>query len=494
MKELITIDPKNISKKLGFFRFSPVNGSYLLTNDVGDFVFITPAHFEQFISGQLDKESDIFKELKDKHFIREEADKEILETRYRRKNEFLNFGPHLHIVITTLRCNERCIYCHASRRNMDETSYDMGLHTAKKVVDTIFQTTSPNIIIEFQGGEPLANMEAIRFITEYATEKSKEEDKRLGITLVTNLSLMTEETMKYLLDHNVMICTSLDGPEHLHNKNRVLSGGSSYGEAVKWIKRINEEYVKRGLEPELYHVDALLTTSQYSLPYAKEIVDEYLNLGIRALHVRPLNPFGTAKKAWDIIGYTPEEYIDFYKQVLDYVIELNLQGTDMLERTAAIFLSKILTEDDPDFLDLRSPCGAGIGQLAYNYDGKVFTCDEGRMVFQMDDDIFLLGDVGTNTYTDLIHHEALRSLTIASCLDCLPGCTDCVFKPYCGVCPIYNYMEQGDIFGQIPNNGRCKIHKAILTYLFTRMRENPELKEIFTRWTINKRPLLYIDT
>jgi hypothetical protein len=30
-------------------------------------------------------------------------------------------------------------------------------------------------------------------------------------------------------------------------------------------------------------------------------------------------------------------------------------------------------------LELRSPCGAGIGQLLYNYDGKVYTCDEGRI-------------------------------------------------------------------------------------------------------------------
>ena len=487
------VDTKNISKKLGYFRFSPIDGHYLLTNDVGDFVILTPDQFEQFIVGQLDKESDIFSELKEKNFIDTEAAKDVLEAKYRKKNDFLNYGPHLHIVITTLRCNERCVYCHASRRGMEETSYDMSLHTAKKVVDTIFETTSPTIIIEFQGGEPLANFEALKFITEYATEKNKEANKRLGVTLVTNLSLMTEEKMKYLLDHNIMICTSIDGPQHIHDRNRVLTGGSSYSEAIKWIKKINEEYKRRGLEEELYHVDALLTTSRYSLPYAKEIVDEYLSLGIRALHVRPLNPFGTAKKTWDMIGYTPEEYVNFYKQVLDYIIELNLQGTDMLERTAAIFLSKILTEEDPDFLDLRSPCGAGIGQLAYNYEGKVFTCDEGRMVYQMDDDIFLLGDAMTNTYTDLMHHEALRSLTIASCLDCLPGCSECVFKPYCGVCPIYNYMEQGDIFGQMPNNERCKINKAILTYLFTQMNEKPELREIFTRWTINKRPLLFID-
>jgi uncharacterized protein len=29
------------------------------------------------------------------------------------------FGPNLHIFVVTLRCNETCVYCHASRADMD---------------------------------------------------------------------------------------------------------------------------------------------------------------------------------------------------------------------------------------------------------------------------------------------------------------------------------------------------------------------------------------
>ena len=48
---------------------------------------------------------------------------------------------------------------------------------------------------------------------------------------------------------------------------------------------------------------------------------------------------------------------------------------------------------DPNYLDIRSPCGAGIGQIAYSYDGKIYTCDEGRMLGGMGDDIFCIGNV-----------------------------------------------------------------------------------------------------
>ena len=54
----------------------------------------------------------------------------------------------------------------------------------------------------------------------------------------------------------MQICTSVDGPVKLHNKQRVLAGGNSYQEAAKWIKTINERYVEMGLDPVLYHVEA----------------------------------------------------------------------------------------------------------------------------------------------------------------------------------------------------------------------------------------------
>lgn len=483
-----------VSKKLGYFRFCRLNGEYLVTNDVGEYAFLGSEDFEKFLDGKLKSGTQAHEELLRKGFLKDGVDSETFTERYRRRHDFLNYGPHLHIVIATLRCNETCVYCHASRKDMEQGDFDMSLSTAKKTVDVIFETTSPTIIIEFQGGEPLANFETLQFITEYAQEKNKEANKRLGVTLVTNLSLMTEERLKYLMDHNVMICTSLDGPEELHNRNRILKGGNAYSETVKWITRINEAYQERGLEKEVYHADALLTVSRNSLPHYKEIVDEYLKHGIHAIHIRFLNPFGLAAQSMEQIGYTPEEFLDFYTKALDYIIEMNLNGTDMLERTAAIFMSKVLTDEDPNFLDMRSPCGAGIGQLAYNYDGNVFTCDEGRMVYQMNDDIFLIGNVRTDTYQDMMRHGTLRALTVASCLDCLPGCSECVFKPYCGVCPIFNYIEQGDIFGQMPNNMRCKINKSILTYLFEKMKGNPTITEIFRRWTINKRPLLYLES
>lgn len=31
-------------------------------------------------------------------------------------------------------------------------------------------------------------------------------------------------------------------------------------------------------------------------------------------------------------------------------------------------------------MELRSPCGATMGQISYYYNGDIYTCDEGRMI------------------------------------------------------------------------------------------------------------------
>ena len=46
-----------------------------------------------------------------------------------------------------------------------------------------------------------------------------------------------------------------------------------------------------------------------------------------------------------------------------------------------------------NYMELRSPCGAGVGQLAYYADGDIFTCDEGRMLHEMGQSTFRLGNV-----------------------------------------------------------------------------------------------------
>jgi His-Xaa-Ser system radical SAM maturase HxsB len=475
-------------------RFRALAGKWLVTNDVGAFDYLEAAEFEAWQRGELREGDPTFERLKARGFVGAGYDEEASAVRLCRRKDYLSIGPYLHIFVVSLRCNQQCIYCHASRASMKSTGHDMTPEVADRCLDIAFRSPSPFINVEFQGGEPLANWEVVRHIVDAATARNREAHKELSFSLVTNLSLMDEEKLQFILERGIQVCTSIDGPEKLHNHNRKWADGNAHASTVAWMKRLNEGYVARGLDPDLYHVEALLTVTRESLKHARAIVDEYVRLGLKGVFLRPLNPFGFAVKTDATIGYTAREFMPFYLEALDYILELNKQGVEIMERWATIFLAKILTDQDPNYVDIRSPCGAGIGQIAYNYDGQIFTCDEARMVNQMGDPAFRVGQAGEISYDEVIDSSVVRSLLFASTQEALPYCSECAYLPFCGTCPVYNYGTQGNIFGLMPSNQKCIMHMAIMDRLFELIRDGGEaIGGIFRRWTtVRDRPYYVI--
>jgi len=470
-----------------FFRWRPVGGKVLVTNTEGGYLLLADHEFRAFAEGAVPEDSELHARLKAGNFLRAHYDVRAAADRIRARKRYLAGGPNLHLLVVTLRCNETCAYCHASRANMDQVHTDMTPETAERAVDLIFRSPSPFLTIEFQGGEPLVNFPVVQRAIEVALEKNRAAGKRLQFTMVSNFALLDDARLAYLLDKRVQLCTSVDGPEKLHNAQRKLPTQDAHQRAVAGIRRVNAAYEAAGLDPTLYRVEALLTTTRDTLPRWKEVVDTYVELGCRALFLRALDPFGFADRTRQRLGYGPAEFLAFYRRAVDYMLELNRQGVQVLERYAAIFLTKILRGEDPGYLDIRSPSGAGLGALAYNYDGKVFTCDEGRMLHEMGDDTFLLGDVATSSYRDLVGHETVRAMALASNLDGQPDCVHCTYQPYCGTIPSFNHKSQGSIFGRMRESAVCQIHKGIQDYLFEKLAAgDPETLATFERWTTQR--------
>jgi His-Xaa-Ser system radical SAM maturase HxsB len=467
-----------------FFRFRRVAGRVVVTNLEGNYLILDPEAFERFAAGEVKRGEPLYQQLADANFLRDEYDVRGAAETMRRRKRFVHYGPNLHLLVLTLRCNETCVYCHASRADLDAVHTDMSQETAERAVDLALASTSPSVTIEFQGGEPLVNYPVLQHVVEYATQQNRRAGKELEFTMVSNLALMDESKLRWLVDHRVQICTSIDGPQALHDKQRKLRTLSAFDEATGWIGRINAEYRRMNLDPTLYHVEALLTTTRETLGAWKEVVDTYVGLGCRALFLRPVDPFGFAEKTRRIVEYPREEYLEFYRNAVTYMIELGRQGVEILERYAAIFLTKILSGEDPNFLDIRSPGGAGIGQLAYNYDGKIFSSDEGRMLYEMGDSTFLLGTLGDVGYRDVVGHPTIRAMALASNLDGQPDCVNCAYLPYCGTQPEHNHKTLGTMFGRMRESSMCAVHKGIQDFLFeTLATADAQTRGILERWT-----------
>lgn len=471
------------TEPLAPFNFRDMGGWFLLTNDWGHYLMLDRPDFRRFMEGKVSEDDPLWAELQERGFLRHRLDFPSLSASYVKKNAFHWFsGPSLHMIVVTLRCNQKCQYCHSSVVDPSRTDTDMDLETAKRTVDFIFSTPNPTICIEFQGGEPLLNWPIVKFITLYARNKAAATKRKLIVALVSNFTLMTEERLDFLFENHVSICTSLDGPPELHNLNRpFLGGGEAQPKVVHWLKKIQQRCLA-DVDKKHYLPGALMTTTRFSFDYSKQIVDLYVDLGMEQIFLRPLSPIGYAKRVWKDIGYEPQDFVRFYEDTLDYVIDLNRRKKSrIMERMALILLTKMVKGEDPGFMDLRSPAGAVLGCLAYNYNGEIFVSDEGRMVDHQGDPIFRVGDVAKSSWGDVIDHPTTKACVTASVLDNQPMCQQCAYKPYCGVEPVFHYETQKSVFGNMPTSPWCVSHMGMFDVIFRRLKD-PKARAVFDGW------------
>ncbi len=378
------------------FRFERLdNQRQFLTNLVGQYLVINEGDLKAFVKHELEEQSDVYVNLRAKHFLIDEKTniaKELLAIKLRTKYANLSEFTVLHMFVVTLRCEHSCPYCQVSRQSDDKLKFDMTEEIADKAIDFALRSPAKAIKIEFQGGEPLLNFPIIQYIVKEVNLRKK--DKNVSFVIATNLALIDENILKFCKENFIQISTSLDGPEDLHNNNRPRPGKNSYRKAISGIKMV-KEYL--GVDS----ISALMTTTRATLNRVKEIIDEYISQDMQGIFLRPLSPYGFALKTKSFKAYGVEEWNKFYEEGLDYIIELNKKGIAFKEYYAATILAKMFTSQDPGYVDLMSPAGIGIGAIIYNYDGVVYPSDESRMLAEMGDKSFMLGNVLSNSYEDI---------------------------------------------------------------------------------------------
>jgi His-Xaa-Ser system radical SAM maturase HxsB len=462
------------------FQFSRFDrDDYLLVNESGEYIFISKDDFHKLIRGNLPPESPYYYDLKSRHFINTEHLPETLEmvsAKYRTRKRFISDFTSLHMMVITLKCTNKCAYCQVSAEGDDAKGFDMSPEVARRVVDCIFKSPSPSIKIEFQGGEPTLNWETLKETVLYAKKVNQKCQKHLDFVVCTNLVKVDTQKLMFFREHGIHISTSLDGPRDLHDKNRILrSGGGTYDNVIKNIYNAFD-ILTRG------EVNALMTTSIDNIDYLQDVIMEYVRLGLSGIFIRSLHPYGLAAMNAEHLGYPVEHFVENFEKSLDFIIQLNLNGTRFMEFYTKLLLTRILTPFSTGFVDLQSPSGAGISGAIYDHNGDVFPADEARMLARMGDRRFFLGNVLKDSYESIFGGNLLHEIVGKSCVEVMPYCSSCVYRTYCGSDPVRNYLETGDFIGKRPNDF-CKKNKLIFDMLFKKLKRNdPDEMDVFWSW------------
>jgi uncharacterized protein len=107
-----------------------------------------------------------------------------------------------------------------------------------ETLDFIFKKAigAKSLSLHFGSGEPLLEMDLLRKLVTFATDRAKSLGIRLGFELTTNATLVDKKIAEFLAVNSFNVRVSCDGPAPIHNAFRPMSSGKA-----------SYDYVIRGL-------------------------------------------------------------------------------------------------------------------------------------------------------------------------------------------------------------------------------------------------------
>ncbi|MBD9437334.1 His-Xaa-Ser system radical SAM maturase HxsB [Pseudoxanthomonas sp. PXM03] len=456
-----------------------------VSSAAGDWLTCRHEELVQLLNGDLPVDSALMQDLQARHIVAGPLDTLTLSpllSQLRTRKGYLEGGPALHIIVVSLRCHHSCSYCQVSRQDTLKRQFDLQETLNAQLVERLFQWPSPTLTIEFQGGEPLLNFKQVKALTELIQARNRSEGRALRFVIASTLHGITDTELEFFGTHGFELSTSLDGPAWLHNANRPTPTRDSYERTIAGIHK-----ARAALGHDC--VSALTTLTAKSLTAPEAIIDEYRQQGFHSISLRPLSPYGFARKTAGRIGYTMRDFLAFYRRALDTIIQVNQDGFALEETHASLLLTQLLTPFSHGYVDLRSPMGAGVGAVVYDYDGRVYPSDEARMLAAQGEDRFCLGTLDQPVH-EWLASPAMQELQAGGVAEALPGCSDCAYVPLCGADPVDHFARQGEVVGHRPTSDFCTKQMGMFDLLLERIENAPPAeRRILEGWAIGARQI-----
>ena len=235
-------------------------GKVLVTNDAGDWAFLSEAEFER--PAWRDASSTGTRASRSCS-ARASCATGWISTRWRRGSPSATATCAAARTCTSSPLTSRREPSSAERAGRGSAGADMDAETAEKIVDLALQSTSPSITFELQGqgGEPLLNFDVLRHLVEMARSRN-ERSGRKDAALRRAQQLHRHERG----DGRVADRQRRAGEHQARRTGRACTtgtasglGGSAHADVVRWIEYFHRRYAELGRDPRQWHVDALMT-------------------------------------------------------------------------------------------------------------------------------------------------------------------------------------------------------------------------------------------
>lgn len=319
------------------------------------------------------------------------------------------------------KCNMGCAYCYADQGDFGGPMKNMPLETALKSIDLLLKDCPENgkVQLTFLGGEPLINRKALREATEYASKKASEKNVRVGFSITTNGTLLTEDDAFFFEQHGFAVTVSLDGLKEAHDRQRPMKGGAgSYERIMENIKPLLTIQQKMQVSARV-----TVTPENLDLP---ETLDAFIKMGFHSVGFSPLLRSSSG---------TGEMGREDMEEMLSGMIACGLNfEQNVLQGKRYPFLNMVNALKEISKGTHRPyPCGAGAGYMGVSADGDLAACH--RFVNEP------AGKMGN--LTDGIDAELQNNWLAARHVHQQTPCNQCWARYLCGGGCHHEVLEKG---------------------------------------------------
>ena len=378
------------------------------------------------------------------------------------------------VLETTQQCNFRCRYCHNtlepvfrhhSKKQMSftvakaaiEFYKDMYLKFYRRLTDgkkkLLLKHFPP--FIGFYGGEPSLNWNLVQKATDYYLSAGWEKDgigiDKLSFSINTNLYILTDEMMAFILKYHPMLFVSLDGPKEDNDRNRITADGKGtfdrvYSNLIR-IKEAAPEYFKEkmlilcveadGNDRDLVH--KLLDSFGCPIDYLKE------------------QPYGCLERE-------PEKEIQVYNEKEEEMISSAIENykqkssendPNALEEFTSLYFLDGVESDTPyhrRHLSVNLTCPLCVDNIMIGTEGEMHLCHK-------TDGSLPLGNVCQGGYDMQKMQEAYKSYgETTNCIEC----RSCWAMNVCSYCAALRL--NGGKWNN-PKHNECDLQRRRVEYL-----------------------------
>jgi uncharacterized protein len=322
-------------------------------------------------------------------------------------------------------CNLRCAYCFASTGDFGTGRKLMPVETGKLAIDFLLEHSGDreNLELDFFGGEPLMNFDAVKEVVAYARSREAEYGKHFRFTITTNGMLLDDDKIDFINREMSNVVLSIDGRPEVNDRVRVTAGGKGCYDVIlpKFKKLVdardkNKDYYVRG------------TFTKYNLDFSEDVFSLY-EAGFDQISVEPV--VCESKYPYALTEAELPAVFAEYERLSERLLKQNREGKHF-----NFFHFMIDLDQGPCAIKRLRGCGCGNEYVAITPDGDIYPCHQfvGQENYKM-------GNLEEGTFNTEMKEFFARTHIYNK-----PKCRECWAKFYCsGGCNANNYLYEGNV-------------------------------------------------